>query len=215
MLGLSVLWYGGEKAMNLRRWAPPLMWMGVIFWFSSGAWTAEATASWTLPLLQALLFWATKDQLLFLHVLLRKLGHVIEYGLLAFLWRRAFVRGSGLAQPRTNWGAFGITVGYAAFDELHQGWTGLRSASASDIVLDAAGAGVTLLLLQCGWRSALALLTGLLLWVAALGGTLLLLLNLLVGVKGRWLWISAPLAWIVLLAWCRHCRQPRSGRSSG
>jgi hypothetical protein len=50
----------------------------------------------------------------------------------------------------------------------------------------------------------------LLLWVAAVGGTLLLLLNLSVGVSGSWLWISAPLAWIVLWAWRRRQCPPLS-----
>ena len=196
-------------SLSLRRWAPPLAWMGVIFWFSSDAWSAEATASWTLPLLQALLPWATEEQLQFLHLLQRKLGHVFEYALLALLWRRALVQKSGRARPTTDWGAFGIAVGYAVFDELHQGWTGLRSARSSDVLLDAGGAGAALLLLRWGWRSALTCLTGLLLWVAAVGGTLLLLLNLSVGVSGRWLWVSAPLAWMALWAW-RRCRfRPR------
>lgn len=193
--------------MRLRHWAPPLAWMGVIFWLSGGAGAQEVTASWAFPPLRVLLPWATTEQLAFVHLLVRKLAHVIEYGVLAFLWHRAF-RHSGLAGRGTGWRAFVITAAYATFDELHQGWTGVRSASASDAILDAAGAGATLLLLRVGWRSALTFFTGLLLWVAALGGTLLLLLNLLVRVRGRWLWISAPLGWIALWCWRRWRRRP-------
>jgi len=193
--------------MGLLRWAPPLAWMGVIFWLSGAAGAPEATASWNFPLLRMLLPWAAPEQLAFVHLLVRKLAHVIEYGVLAFLWHRAF-RQSGFAGRGMSWGAFGIAVGYAAFDELHQGWTRLRSASASDVMLDAAGAGAMLLLLRVGWRSALTFFTGLLLWAAALGGTTLLLLNLALRVGNRWLWISAPLGWIALWGWRRWRRRP-------
>ena len=62
------------------------------------------------------------------------------------------------------------------------------------------------------WRRALAsalnFFTGLFLWAAAVGGTLLLLLNLTLGVGNRWLWISAPLGWIALWGWRRWRRRP-------
>jgi VanZ family protein len=182
--------------------------MGVIFWLSTDAGSYEATASWTLPFLQGLLPWATREQLEFLHFLQRKLGHVFEYALLAFLWRRALIPDPASARLLREWGVFGITVGYAVFDELHQGWTGSRGAGVGDVVLDAGAALAMLLLLRYGGRPALSFLTGLLLWVAALGGTLLLLLNLSVSVRGGWLWISAPLAWIGLWLWRRRNRYP-------
>lgn len=194
--------------MSLGRWVPPLGWMGVIFWLSGSAGAQEATASWVLPLLQALLPRATADQLAFLHFLLRKLGHVVEYALLAFLWRRALVPGPRRARPRKEWEAFAITFGYAILDELHQGWTGIRSASVSDVILDAGAAAAALLTLRRGWRWALACLTTALLWLTAVGGTLLLGFHLSLGLAGGWLWISVPLAWILLWAWRQH-RRPR------
>ena len=63
-----------------------------------------------------------------------------------------------------------------------------------------------LLGLRHGRGATLAFLTGLALWVAALGGTLLLALNLAVGVRGRWLWLSVPVAWIALWVWRRRGR---------
>lgn len=201
--------------MRFRHWAPPLAWMGVIFWFSSAAWSGAATASWMLPLLQALFPPATTYQLEFLHMLVRKLAHVIEYALLAFLWRRGLAQGSGLGQPRREWVAFGTSVGYAVFDEIHQGWTGVRGASPFDVALDGAGAGAALLLLRFGWRRALTFFTGLLLWATALGGTLFLLLNLSLGVNDRRLWISAPLGWIALWAWRRLRQRPPPGPRAG
>lgn len=195
--------------MSLNRWGPPLAWMGVIFWLSGSAGAREATASWVPPLLQALLPRATADQLVFLHLLLRKLGQVVEYALLAFLWRRALVQGLRHAGPRKESKVFAITLGYAILDELHQGWTGIRSASAPDVVLDAGAAAATLLILRRRWRWALACLTGGLLWLTAVGGTLLLGFHLSLGLAVGWLWISVPLAWILLWAWRRRHRQPR------
>ena len=50
------------------------------------------------------------------------------------------------------------------------------------------------------------LTTGLL-WLAALGGTGLLLLHAATGTPGRWLWASTPLAWIALWGWRRWKRR--------
>jgi hypothetical protein len=47
--------------------------------------------------------------------------------------------------------------------------------------------------------------TGVLLWLSALVGTALLLLDLAAGAPAGWLWLSAPAAWL-LLAWRRRVR---------
>ena len=192
--------------MRVGPFVPPVVWMGVIFWLSTRSFAAEETGGWILPLLKALLPWATLPQLEFIHWLGRKTAHVLEYAVLAGLWHRAFSRGGGTARPLT---AFALTAGYAIVDELHQGWTGSRGASALDAVLDAAGGGAALLLATWGWRRAAERLTGALLWFAAAGGSLLLLLYLGVGAPVRWLVVSVPLAWLALWAWRRARRLER------
>jgi len=184
----------------------PVAWMGFIFGLSTPSFAAEETGGWILPLLKALFPWATLPQLEFIHWLGRKTAHVLEYAVLAGLWHRAFSRGGGTARPLT---AFALTAGYAIVDELHQGWTGSRGASALDAVLDAAGGGAALLLATWGWRRAAERLTGALLWFAAAGGSLLLLLYLVVGAPVRWLVASVPLAWLALWAWRRRRRLER------
>jgi len=57
-------------------------------------------------------------------------------------------------------------------------------------------------------QKAVTVLTTILLWIAAAGGTLLLLLHLLAGTPARWLWVSAPLAWLALWGWWRVGRRP-------
>jgi len=64
-------------------------------------------------------------------------------------------------------------------------------------------------LLRFGSVATVTVVTTILLWIAAAGGTLLLLLSVLAGASARWLWVSAPLAWIALFGWRR--RQHRAG----
>jgi VanZ family protein len=177
--------------------------MGFIFWLSTGSFSAEETGGLILPLLKALFPWATLPQLEFIHWLGRKTAHVIEYAILASLWHRAFWRTGRAARPLA---AFGLTVAYAITDELHQGWTGSRGASALDVLLDACGGGAALLLATWGWRRAAERLTGALLWFAAAGGSLLLFLYLAAGAPVRWFLVSVPLAWLALWAWRRQRR---------
>ena len=192
--------------MRAGPFVPPVVWMGVIFWLSTGGFSVEETGGWILPLLKALLPWATLPQLEFIHWLGRKMAHVTEYAILAWLWHRALSRpGRG---PRSL-AAFALTVAYAITDELHQGWTGSRGASALDVVLDAGGGAAALLLTAWGWRRAAEGLTGALLWFAAAGGSLLLLLYLGVGAPVHWLVVSVPLAWLALWAWRRRHRLER------
>jgi VanZ family protein len=180
--------------------------MGVIFWLSTPSFAAEETGGWILPLLKALLPWATLPELEFIHWLGRKTAHVTEYAILAWLWHRALSRpGRG---PRSL-AAFALTVAYAIIDELHQGWTARRGACALDVVLDAAGGGAALLLAAWGWRRTAERLAGALLWFAAAGGSLLLFLYLGVGAPVRWLVVSGPLAWLALWAWRRRRRLER------
>lgn len=192
--------------MRLIPFAPPVAWMGVIFWLSTGTFSVERTGSWVLPLLQALFPWATLPQIELLHWLGRKTAHLTEYAILAGLWLRALVKSgpASWSRPRRALVAFGLTVAYAIFDELHQGWTGQRGASAADVVLDALGGGVALTLVSWGWHLTLERLTASLLWFAAVGGSLLLFVFFLAGAPARWLWGSVPLAWLFLWAWRRR-----------
>ena len=193
--------------MRIGPWIPPVAWMGVIFWLSTGTFSAEHTLGWTFPILRALFPWATQSQLAFLHWLGRKTAHVTEYAILAWLWHRALSKPAprDLAPGARAWAALGLTVAYAILDELHQGWTGERGASPADVALDAVGGGVALTLRVWGLDRGVERLTAALLWFAAVGGSLLLLLNLVAGAAAAWLWASVPLAWLALWRW-RHRR---------
>ncbi len=71
----------------LRAWVPAALWLAVIAWESSLL-SAGVTGGFLLPLLRALLPRASQEELVFLHHLLRKLGHFAAYALMSvFLFR--------------------------------------------------------------------------------------------------------------------------------
>ena len=77
----------------------------------------------------------------------RKLIHMTEYGLLWFLWLRAF----GYRRPLL---AAAIAIGYSITDELHQTTIHGRHGSPVDVLIDSTGVAIAWLLWR--WRSARA-----------------------------------------------------------
>src|SRR3954452_7476356 len=105
----------------LRRmdpWAPPLVLMAVIFFFSAQ------------PNLNSGLGWID-------HVG-RKLVHAGEYGLLCFLWWRALR--TVMDRVRALYAAFAIAAAYAVTDELHQRFVTGRHSTWVDVLIDSMGA---------------------------------------------------------------------------
>jgi VanZ family protein len=131
------------------RFLPPLVWTGCIGWFSSDAWSAARTGSLLLPLLKQLIPWAAPELIETLHWVIRKAAHLVEYAILALLWRRALAPSVGTPGWRLP---LALCVLTAALDELHQATTLTRGASAADVLLDSAGAAMALVALA-PWRS--------------------------------------------------------------
>jgi VanZ family protein len=96
------------------RFGPPLALMGLIFFLSAQP-----------DLNSGLGVWDT---------VLRKLAHMLEYGLLWFLWLRAL----GYRAPAPAVAA-AVAVAYAATDEIHQLLVEGRHGSPVDWVIDCAG----------------------------------------------------------------------------
>ena len=113
----------------LRYWLPPALWMSAIFILS---------AQPTLPHYPDRLF----------DVILKKMGHAVEYGILAFLLRRALSRGRGALSRSALVSAFIVSVLYAASDEYHQTFVPGRNGNLVDVGFDAVGALVALLVLE-------------------------------------------------------------------
>ena len=94
------------------RFGPPLALMALIFFFSAQPDLGTGLGMWDL--------------------ILRKLAHMAEYGLLWFLWHRALGRRSPAV-------AVAITLAYAASDELHQSFVEGRNGTPVDVLVDAVG----------------------------------------------------------------------------
>jgi VanZ family protein len=105
-------------------WAPPLVFMAVIFFFSAQ------------PNLSSGLGWID-------HVG-RKFVHASEYALLCFLWWRALR--TKLDSTRALAAAWAIATLYAATDEYHQRFVAGRHSSWVDVAIDSMGAALLLLL---------------------------------------------------------------------
>jgi len=183
------------------RFLPPLAWSVLIAWFSGAGWHGGATAPLFEPWLRALLPWAAPEQIAGAHWLLRKTGHVVEYAVLALLWRRAL---AGPDAPAPWRWPLALTVLTAGLDEVHQAITPTREGRVADVLLDGSAAAAALLAATLGARRAADGLAWLLLWAAAGGGTVLLAIDLAAAAPSGWLWLSVPAAWLTLWVWRRR-----------
>jgi VanZ family protein len=183
------------------RLLPPLAWSALIAWFSSAGWHGGATLPLIEPWMRALLPWAAPEQIAGAHWLLRKTGHVVEYAVLALLWRRALAV-PGAPAPRR--GPLALAALTAVLDEAHQAITPGREGSIADVLLDAGAAAAALHVAARGAGRAADGVARVLLWTAAVGGTALLAIHLAVAVPSGWLWLSVPAAWLSLWVWRRR-----------
>jgi VanZ family protein len=113
----------------LRYWLPALFWMGVIFVVSSRP---------SLP--------SHPDNTV--DLIIKKMGHVTEYGVLAFLlWRATSKEREWPALPSFG-GAFVLSLFYAISDEFHQTFVPGRNGTFTDVGFDVLG---VLLALGLAW----------------------------------------------------------------
>jgi VanZ family protein len=107
------------RTRALSLWLPVILWAAVIFAFSSIPSLGTGLGTWDL--------------------VLRKAAHMTEFAILAVLLARAI--GNQAA-------AFVAAVAYAVTDELHQTFVAGRAGKPLDVLIDAVGALLGLLV----WR---------------------------------------------------------------
>lgn len=132
---------------RFKYWAPPLIWMALIFYFSTDALSSENTGSYLELILGSLGIRLSPETLNQIHFAIRKAAHFTEYAILSALLYRAFRGGRGSIW-RGSWAlstALVLAV-YALLDEFHQTFTATRSGSIYDSAIDFTG-GLTALLL--------------------------------------------------------------------
>jgi len=129
-----------------RYWLPPLAWMALIWAASSEIGSADHSAGPFGWLVSILFPWATPPQVDVAHGVVRKLGHMIEYAILAALWFRTLHAGQRRSFSASARLALAISVVWAITDELHQSFVPSRDASVLDVIFDSTGATLCLLL---------------------------------------------------------------------
>ena len=118
-------------------WIPSLLVAIVISLFSTHYFSGEETARVIIPLLHWLLPGASPHMLRVLHVGIRKMAHVTEFGLFSITVFHG-IRG-GRCGWRFQWAlaTLLIAVIYAGLDEWHQSFVPLREARVRDVAIDA------------------------------------------------------------------------------
>ncbi len=139
-------------SQRIVRYGPLVLWTGVILYASTDGFSSGNTSRIIRPILLWLFPEITEAQLGTVHLLIRKAAHFVEYAILAFLARRAFIT-STREWLRNHWFALSLVfvVVVAAIDELHQSFVPERTGSIYDSGIDIAG-GCTMLLFTA-WYS--------------------------------------------------------------
>lgn len=128
------------KSSRAGLWLPLLVWMSLIFLFSTDIFSGSETGGIILPVFRFLLRWAFSEQVLnILHHLLRKGAHLTEYAVLGLLWYRALNLTIREWNSRAAFQAFILSAFYAATDEFHQTFTLTRDGRVADVIIDSTG----------------------------------------------------------------------------
>ena len=108
----------------------------------------------TFSLLKGLLSWFVTlkpAQLNMVNFYFRKTGHATAYGLMYFLWFRAFRGHLGTGPGRAFVYALGLCLLVSVTDEGHQSFTKFRGGSGYDVLLDLFGASLAALISFAVW----------------------------------------------------------------
>ena len=136
--------------MSFKRFVrdvlPVLLWLSVIFMLSTGAGGASHTNSFLdsflsrfFPGVYHRLTWPELDAI---HYYIRKAAHVTEYAILGTLMVRALCPSRPGLSQRILLISWTLCAAYAATDEFHQIFVPGRTAKVTDVLLDAAGAAI-------------------------------------------------------------------------
>lgn len=144
-----------SERRHLLYWIPAILVAALIALFSTHYFSNQQTGRVIIPMLHWLFPAATPRTLHLVHVGIRKMAHVTEFGLFSITVFHG-IRG-GRAGWRLSWAlaTLVIAVIYAGLDEWHQSFVPLREARVRDVALDAIGAALaqTLVWFYAKWKS--------------------------------------------------------------
>jgi VanZ family protein len=127
------------KTRNFLRYTlPAVLWTALIV-SASGGWLSGERTGFILRALLALFGSVPIEVLAVVHFFVRKLAHLTEYGILAWLLYRA--RGKTQAVWNISWARFALAgvLAIAITDELHQHFVPSRTGSPIDVLIDLTG----------------------------------------------------------------------------
>ena len=127
------------KKLVLEYWAPLVVWLVAIFFFSTDVFSSNETSHIIVPILTFFFPGLSPRELDVWHGVIRKLCHVIEYFILAvFAYRSIRREQPDLAQAKLRTIMFVVLA--ASLDEIHQLFTVSRGSSPVDVGYDCLGA---------------------------------------------------------------------------
>ena len=128
------------------RWIATTAWAGLIFYLSTQKFGSSFSEGLLKEALGSVHWHVSAYTFEILHLLIRKLAHLTEYGILGLL-----LYGSLEWEPQMSWNfrrmvlALLIVAAYSLTDEFHQLFVPGRGASLVDCGIDIAGGGVGML----------------------------------------------------------------------
>ncbi len=121
----------------VKYWLAVILWMCVTFLMSTDAFSAQNTSRIIEPILKFLFPSISAHSLQLAHFMIRKMGHITEYFILAMLLFRAFRAGSH--EPHAlRWAVSSLIVValFSSSDEFHQMFVASRTPSVVDVCID-------------------------------------------------------------------------------
>lgn len=144
----------------IKYWIPVIVLLGVIFWMSGGDFTDGRTSEFFFPKIKAMFPGLSPEEVTFIHEVIRKFAHIVEYFLLGLLLSLAVHRSSlKISGIKKIVLIIVLLILFALGDELRQSLVALRRASLVDVGLDMVGGFIGLLvaarIVDSGWKKVL------------------------------------------------------------
>jgi VanZ family protein len=140
-----------RRPQVMSYWLPPLLWGLAVLCLSGNVGSATNTGRiihWLLSGFVTL----QPAQINLINFSLRKTGHVLAYGLMYFLWFRAFRVHADYGPGRACLWSLGFCLLFSSLDEGRQWLFPSRTASLRDVLLDMSGASLAALVIAAVWR---------------------------------------------------------------
>jgi len=143
-----------KRRERFFRYAPLILWIGIVFFLSSGQGSTTRTSPLIRPLLEFIFSGAAEETLIIYQGYIRKFAHFAEYAALTFFASRAFWK-SAIRLLRKFWqlAAFVLVFTIAAIDEYNQSFNSLRTGSIYDVLIDLSGGLVMIFILTISQKN--------------------------------------------------------------